>query len=182
MAVQPFEARGDCYLTCRAALCGASSATRDSWQIPGGEGRPIRLAEPSLWEQTPSDIACPVRLNASISNSSCSDLQSSAIRPDFIAQFRPGFGETIAARQPTLAETQPALRETDPQSLTWDRKDHLADLTARSPPLAARDAVFAAFLHRRTLSVHGSHSTVPELIARAFSQRASVRRSFRPDL
>src|SRR3954465_13200907 len=28
-------------------------------------------------------------------------------------------------------------------------EDHLADLAARSPPLAARDAVFAAFLHRR---------------------------------
>src|SRR4051795_1315674 len=27
-------------------------------------------------------------------------------------------------------------------------EDHLADLAARSPPFAARDAVFAAFLHR----------------------------------
>jgi hypothetical protein len=41
-------------------------------------------------------------------------------------------------------------------------EDYLADLAARAPPLAARDAVFAAFLHRCTLLVHGSRSTVPE--------------------
>ena len=51
----------------------------------------------------------------------CNDLQSSAARPDFIARFRPAFGETIGVAKPELSETQPALRETNPHSSAWDR-------------------------------------------------------------
>jgi hypothetical protein len=35
----------------------------------------------------------------------CSDLQSSATLPDFIAQFRLGFGETMVARQPAFSRS-----------------------------------------------------------------------------
>jgi hypothetical protein len=85
-----------------------------------GEGRSARLLPLSTVAGRLLDqIGRTMQIAAAFRN--CNDLQSSATRPDFIAQFRPGFGETIAARQPALAETQPALRETDPQSSRWNR-------------------------------------------------------------
>jgi hypothetical protein len=46
----------------------------------------------------------------------CSGLQSSAARPDFIAQIRPTFDETVEGRKPEISETQTGLFETDLQS------------------------------------------------------------------
>jgi hypothetical protein len=46
----------------------------------------------------------------------CNDLQSSATRPDFIARFRPAFGETVGVHEPAIGETQPGLTETNLQS------------------------------------------------------------------
>ena len=46
----------------------------------------------------------------------CSDLQSSAARPDFIARFRPAFGETVEGHKPEISETRTGIFETDLQS------------------------------------------------------------------
>ena len=43
----------------------------------------------------------------------CNDLQSSATRPDFIARFRPAFGETVGVHEPAIGEIQPELTETN---------------------------------------------------------------------
>jgi hypothetical protein len=53
----------------------------------------------------------PVRLD--VRTASCNDLQSSAARPDFIARFRPAFGETVGIHEPAIGETQPELTETN---------------------------------------------------------------------
>jgi hypothetical protein len=46
----------------------------------------------------------------------CSDLKSSAARPDFIARFRPAFGETVEGHKPEISETRTGIFETDLQS------------------------------------------------------------------
>jgi hypothetical protein len=93
-----------------------------------------------------------------------------------------GAGDQGAVRSPqrdNVSGTRPCpLVEPPRRGFVQVPEGHPADLAARSPHLAPGDAVFAAFVHDSTRRVHGSHSTVPERIARNTSQRASVRRSF----